>query len=1369
MTASYRALIAVLEGGTQRVLHNSCEVDSLIAAAEQLVSLHYKKLASPWDLPKLLCAALRVQLNAQMTHPESVALVPSACLHRLLLAAWHLCPLVSLPPPVSSPQQQSASSSFSSPTSSSTLSLSSSSTSGLITEGVLRVSPEDAERVAAELAAMRETNRAKAGEPTAVPLANKAVRSTAGNYRTALSVLMALLSYWHTLAAEEEACTADASIAAGGSEVAEDANTDFEHVSETVWRCVLNWTAPKSVAGVRGVALATWLCTVLRRALQSNSIARVLHVVSWLEGFLSMNTCRSAVPESSSDAFTSTALDACWTRLHTRVCQHVCTYLHQGQSALKDRWTASVAPVLARAVAQEPPLLSGASLQAFYLDEPLEDSLGSLTSEACRLSRRNDGGSGDTITAEGHDVTVHTAATVVGPLLQLAALQRLVERAQLRVVPFIQAQTYATCLRPVVAVCLRWGLVDAACTLLEWAGESLDGHGREWRVRLQQRGASPQGNGVFLPREKRSVCAALVAEEKGQADCSTHYSYPIWLQQRLTDDSCQELCVTSALDTLVWCDDPNHRRLVCDALLRCPAPWAAQVLKDPFAAYFILRTLAAVAAHHLQAGDPPLARFYIVLLVQLLPRYLCPTLLSTLLHLLHRLAGVLSSYTLSPLNYSAPCTTHGESVLKWRQISEFLDQAQRSMCTPSDCSAAETDLPALHRDDTFGAAWKARREFQQHCTRVFTDSAGLTTDTPARAFAEDATDSIADVRCVVVELQYLPDGKGTLRLQWQEIHSNETTSRAHRTATSVFGSIPSSTAHRACIGASLRACAAEMTDILRCNREQLLRGTGSAGPGAEKALCVDSQGGSQSFSTALLEPTALPCQMASTETHSATSSCTAEEARQQQQEGKRQWWHARFELDFRISRVVTMLQSSLGAARVLLAGRPSDALSVQLSCLALAFATECTRLREGALCPPLHALHVASTHVLLAGPLLWSSPQGKSDAQSTCFYSPNQHVTCPACASTLHNARGSVLRAIAELGQDMTPSTPSGELRHVASKAATTCEAEQEKQECWVALLLDASIADLADALVEATLNAYYAECTQYAARTTNASSSPSPCPPSAHTHTDLLLHPRAHTYLILGGELHGLPWEGLDVLREGSTSRVPSLDFLQHALDSLSGAAVSLRRTLLYRDHDAAQSVCGLTEVLRRHPAWELEHGETLAAAAAAQKHGRTPSSPSSLLRRVVGAPHSADHLDTYVYAGHRGGEQLVARAALYEWCSPLLLPVQPSLVLLMGCSSARSHGNATFDAFGLPQAYLSAGASCFVGCLWDVTDGDVDRLTCRLLQCATEGATSTTVTVGEALAVARRACRLRCLTGLATVFYGVNLPIEGSVTTAD
>ncbi|CAF1297999.1 unnamed protein product, partial [Adineta ricciae] len=120
----------------------------------------------------------------------------------------------------------------------------------------------------------------------------------------------------------------------------------------------------------------------------------------------------------------------------------------------------------------------------------------------------------------------------------------------------------------------------------------------------------------------------------------------------------------------------------------------------------------------------------------------------------------------------------------------------------------------------------------------------------------------------------------------------------------------------------------------------------------------------------------------------------------------------------------------------------------------------------------------------------------------------------------------------------------------------------------------------------------------------------------------------------------------------------------------------------------------------------------------------------------------------DVLLYMGHGSGSQFYPVDDVQKNSSRLC-------VLLMGCSSARLQSLGDFEVFGMPFAYLTCGAATILGCLWDVTDRDIDSLTFFLLEQLKAGAS-----LGEALRYGRELCKLKCLNGAAPVIYG--LPVR-------
>ncbi|ESL06022.1 separase [Trypanosoma rangeli SC58] len=245
--------------------------------------------------------------------------------------------------------------------------------------------------------------------------------------------------------------------------------------------------------------------------------------------------------------------------------------------------------------------------------------------------------------------------------------------------------------------------------------------------------------------------------------------------------------------------------------------------------------------------------------------------------------------------------------------------------------------------------------------------------------------------------------------------------------------------------------------------------------------------------------------------------------------------------------------------------------------------------------------------------------------------------------------------------------------------------------------------------------------------------------------HRDLRALPRTPLYLVLDNELHRLPFEGMDVLRAGNVARVPTPTFI-----STSGVrSVFFRGGVVYCVIDPAgvmpKTSKRLLPVCQRS-GWTTNTHATF---------------PSQLMQELY-----SSRAKLYVYVGHGRGESLVHRGELYERFPEL---GEFPAVFLMGCSSAYMESGSSHDSYGMPYAFLHAGCPLFLGCLWHVTDGEIDRLTKRLLLLLAGddvddglGPLPPPRSVGEALALARRACKLPFLTGCAAVLYGINLSLQ-------
>uniref|UniRef100_A0A8R1U0C8 separase n=1 Tax=Onchocerca volvulus TaxID=6282 RepID=A0A8R1U0C8_ONCVO len=141
----------------------------------------------------------------------------------------------------------------------------------------------------------------------------------------------------------------------------------------------------------------------------------------------------------------------------------------------------------------------------------------------------------------------------------------------------------------------------------------------------------------------------------------------------------------------------------------------------------------------------------------------------------------------------------------------------------------------------------------------------------------------------------------------------------------------------------------------------------------------------------------------------------------------------------------------------------------------------------------------------------------------------------------------------------------------------------------------------------------------------------------------------------------------------------------------------------------------------------------------------------------------NSLETNDLFFYMGHGSGGKYFGR-------STVLRSNIRAVSLLMGCSSVRIiYEGEGFDGRGAIYDYIIAKCPCIVGCLWMVTDGEIDRVLLAVLDfCFSEmekpnsdkiRPNSSYRLLIDAIAYARTACKLKYMTGGAVVAYG--LPI--------
>ena len=223
----------------------------------------------------------------------------------------------------------------------------------------------------------------------------------------------------------------------------------------------------------------------------------------------------------------------------------------------------------------------------------------------------------------------------------------------------------------------------------------------------------------------------------------------------------------------------------------------------------------------------------------------------------------------------------------------------------------------------------------------------------------------------------------------------------------------------------------------------------------------------------------------------------------------------------------------------------------------------------------------------------------------------------------------------------------------------------------------------------------------------------------------------RGPLVLVVDERLQALPWESTPLLDGQPACRLPSAEFVSSCdagRAALEAAAGGVRSDDAYFVLNPSGDLLRTQKTFERRfrtPPWEGVVGE--------RPEGEA-------LRAALRSKH------LFVYCGHgHGSEVLLPLGEVRR------LP-RCSVSLLMGCSSGVLTPHGAMAPSGAPLDYLHASCPALVANLWDVTDGDCDKLTTALLDRAAAGGS-----LLAAVAHARAACRLRYLTGAAAVCYGL------------
>lgn len=233
---------------------------------------------------------------------------------------------------------------------------------------------------------------------------------------------------------------------------------------------------------------------------------------------------------------------------------------------------------------------------------------------------------------------------------------------------------------------------------------------------------------------------------------------------------------------------------------------------------------------------------------------------------------------------------------------------------------------------------------------------------------------------------------------------------------------------------------------------------------------------------------------------------------------------------------------------------------------------------------------------------------------------------------------------------------------------------------------------------------------------------------------------------LVIGKGLSSFPFESLSLCRSSRQQvfRTPSLRFLVSQLNFFQ------EKSRL--DKLNPESVFYLLNPNNNLPRTEARFKDKFLSQESWVGFISQPPDPKKIAE-------SLSSKDLYLYFGHGAGSSHFRSQNGID-CMDI-----KSVGLILGCSSGYLHDdNIAGETCGTPFRYLMCGSPAFLGLLWDVTDGDIDRYADRLLQTiipkwnSEKGVNESSLSI--AIAAARYACRLKFSTGAATVLYG--LPVS-------
>ncbi|CAB3403754.1 unnamed protein product [Caenorhabditis bovis] len=235
----------------------------------------------------------------------------------------------------------------------------------------------------------------------------------------------------------------------------------------------------------------------------------------------------------------------------------------------------------------------------------------------------------------------------------------------------------------------------------------------------------------------------------------------------------------------------------------------------------------------------------------------------------------------------------------------------------------------------------------------------------------------------------------------------------------------------------------------------------------------------------------------------------------------------------------------------------------------------------------------------------------------------------------------------------------------------------------------------------------------------------------------------KMYTYLVICPDLSQFCWENLPIFASHPfVCRMVSIHAMINHFESLS---LNKKQVPLHVDLDKSYYVLDPDNNLGQTKKRMLEFINKF------KWEGTVGAAPKP--NEVVSA---LENMDAFFYFGHGSGSKHVHRNTVkHSKCN--------AISLLMGCGSVRTLPQGVgWDGKSVLLDYVLAKCPLVVGCLWTITDGEIDRYLMRMVDDCFENnggfarQERNLKQLSEAMESARSKAKLKYLTGASVVMYG-------------